>query len=306
MKLNRRSLLKAAGVATGIIATGGVPALAVANNNDNKKGKKLALNLAHITDVHIREGDNAPARFKSCLKHIITKHKPDFFLNGGDSINDASYDNVTYDLVIQQWGIWDECITMLDKYEVHSCIGNHDSWWKAPSKEDSMYGKEYVVKRLKIPHRYYSFTKKNWHFIVLDGNNSNISLDDEQFNWLQAELEKIPRNEFVLLMSHYPILGTTQVLVGGGHSDHKKLKDLFYKHRDKVRICLSGHNHLSDHTLYNGVLYCCNGAMSGFWWGRGDKESAGPGYYFETPPGYAMLSLYEDGTVENEYFPHSY
>nr|WP_231875998.1 metallophosphoesterase [Mucilaginibacter sp. L294] len=306
MKLNRRALLKAAGLATGILATGGLPALASTNNNEDKKGKKLALKVAHITDVHIRDGDNAPERFKGCLKHIITKHKPDFFLNGGDSINDASYDNVVYDQVIQQWRIWDECITLLDKYEVHSCIGNHDSWWKAPSKEDAMYGKEYVVKRLKIPHRYYSFAKKNWHFIVLDGNNSNISLDEEQFNWLQAELEKIPANAPTLLMSHYPILGTTQVLVGGGHSDCKKLKDLFYKHRDKVRICLSGHNHLSDHTHYNGVLYCCNGAMSGFWWGKGDKESAGPGYYLETPPGYAMLNLYEDGTVENEYFPHSY
>ena len=306
MKLNRRSLLKAAGLATGMVVTGGLPALASINGQEEKKGKKLALTVAHITDVHIREGDNAPERFKSCLKHIIAKHKPDFFLNGGDSINDASYDNVKYDQVIKQWSIWDECTALLNKYEVHSCIGNHDPWWKAPSKEDEMYGKEYVVKRLKIPHRYYSFTKKNWHFIVLDGNNSNISLDQEQYNWLQGELEKIPPSAPVLLMSHYPILGTTQVLVGGGHSDCKKLKDLFYKHRDKVKICLSGHNHLSDQTEYNNVLYCCNGAMSGFWWGKGDAESAGPGYYLETPPGYAILNLYADGTVENEYFPHAY
>jgi Icc protein len=306
MKLNRRSLLKAAGLATGLIVTGGLPALASTNSNEEKKGKKLALTVAHITDVHISDGENAPERFKKCLREIITKRKPDFFLNGGDSINDASYDNVVREQVTKQWKVWDDCITLLDKYEVHSCIGNHDSWWKAPSKEDEMYGKEYAVKRLKIPNRYYSFTKKNWHFIVLDGNNSKISLDDEQYNWLEAELEKIPASAPTLIMSHYPILGTTQVLVGGGHSDCKKLKDLFYKHRDKVRVCLSGHNHLSDQTQYNDVLYCCNGAMSGFWWGKGDKESAGPGYYLETPPGYAMLNLYEDGTVENEYFPHSY
>jgi Icc protein len=306
MKLNRRSLLKAAGLATGMVVTGGLPALASINNGEGKKGKKLVLTVAHITDVHITEGNNAPERFKSCLKHIIAKHKPDFFLNGGDSIMDASYDNVKHDQVIQLWSIWDDCIAVLDKYEVHSCIGNHDPWWKAPSKEDEMYGKEYVVKRLKIPHRYYSFTKKNWHFIVLDGNNGNISLDQEQHDWLQSELEKIPASPPVLLMSHFPILGATQVLVGGGHSDCKKLKDLFYKHRDKVKICLSGHNHLSDHSHYNDVLYCCNGAMSGFWWGKGDAESAGSGYYLETPPGYAILSLYDDGTVENEYFPHSY
>lgn len=304
--IKRRSLIKAIGLAAGAAVSGGLPALAAAPEKHDDKKKKLALTVAHITDVHIKASENAPERFKNCLKHIVSSHKPDFFLNGGDSINDASYDNVVHDQVIQQWGIWDDCMKELGKYELYSCIGNHDPWWKAPSEEHEMYGKDYVVKRLKIPHRYYHFTKKNWHFIILDGNNSKISLDQEQYQWLEAELAKIPANAPVLLMSHYPILGTTQVLVGGGHSDCKKLKDLFYKHKDKVRVCLSGHNHLSDHTSYNGVLYCCNGAMSGFWWGKGDAESAGPGYYLETPPGYAMLKLYEDGTVENEYFPHTY
>ena len=304
--IKRRSLLKAIGLTTGAVASGGLPALAVAAGKETAVRKKPILQVAHITDVHIKATENAPERFRNCLKHIIAHHKPDFFLNGGDSVNDVSYDNVVYDQVISQWGIWDECMKELEKYEIHSCIGNHDSWWKAPSKEHEMYGKQYAVKRLKIPNRYYHFTKKNWHFIVLDGNNSNISLDVEQYAWLEAELDKIPASAPVLLMSHFPILGTTQALVGGGHSDCKKLKDLFYKHKDKVRVCLSGHNHLSDNTKYNGVLYCCNGAMSGFWWGKGDKESAGPGYYLETPPGYAMLKLYEDGSVENEYFPHTY
>lgn len=287
-------------MAATLVATGGLSALA------GERKKKLALTVAHITDVHIRAGDKAPERFKSCLQEIMDKHKPDFFLNGGDSINDASYDNVVRDQVTEQWGIWDDCVKMLNRYELHSCIGNHDTWWKAPTNTDEMYGKDYVVKRLKMPNRYYSFSKKNWHFIVLDGNNDKISLDDVQYRWLQRDLEQLPANTPTLIMSHYPILGATQVLVGGGHSDCKKLKDLFYKHRNKVKVCLSGHNHLSDHTLYNDVLYCCNGAMSGFWWGKGDAESAGPGYYLETPPGYAMLKLYEDGSVENTYFPHSF
>lgn len=304
--MERRDVLKSVGMlaAAGLVA--GNSSIAAAEVADKSKKSKLALKVAHITDVHITDGNNAPDRFKSCLKHIIDKHKPDFFLNGGDSIMDASYDNVKQDQVTKLWSVWDECIKELKGYEVHSCIGNHDSWWAAPSKSDEMYGKDYVVKRLGIPNRYYSFTKKNWHFIILDGNNSNISLDDEQFKWLEEELEKIPASEPTLLMSHFPILGTTEVLVGGGHSDCKKLKDLFYKHRDKVKVCLSGHNHLSDHTQYNDVLYCCNGAMSGFWWGKGDAESAGPGYYLETPPGFAMLELYEDGTVENKYIPHTF
>jgi len=287
-------------MAATLLATGGLSALA------EERKKKPVLTIAHITDVHIRAGDNAPERFKSCMKEIVNRHRPDFFLNGGDSINDASYDNVVREQVTEQWGIWDDCMKMLSNYQVYSCIGNHDSWWKAPAKTDEMYGKEYVVKRLKIPKRYYSFSKKNWHFIILDGNNANISLDDEQYAWLEQELANLSANTPTLIMSHYPILGTTQVLVGGGHSDCKKLKDLFYTHRDKVKVCLSGHNHLSDHSIYNDVLYCCNGAMSGFWWGKGDKDSAGTGYYLETPPGYAILKLYADGTIENQYIPHSF
>lgn len=306
-EIKRRSLLKAMGLSAGAVLTGSLPAMASSVIELAKlKDKKAVLTVAHITDVHIAEGEQAPERFKECLKQIVNKHKPDFFLNGGDSIMDASYDNVVREQVTKLWAIWDDCTKVIEKYEIHSCLGNHDMWWKAPDKKDEMYGKDYVVKRLKIPNRYYSFSKNNWHFIILDGNNSKISLDDEQYSWLEKDLQDLKPNTPTLLMSHYPILGTTQVLVGGGHSDCKKLKDLFYKHRDKVKICLSGHNHLSDNTIYNGVRYCCNGAMSGFWWGKGDAESAGKGYYLETPPGYAILKMYADGSVVNEYFPHNF
>jgi len=300
--MNRRKLLKQLGLASGALVAGTANSSAE-DNVFTKKDRKPLLTVAHITDVHIREGDNAPARFKQCLE-LVKTYKPDFILNGGDSINDASYDHVKRDDVTTQWALWDECMASVKGLDVYSCIGNHDPWWAAPNNTDPMYGKDYVVQRLKIPGRYYSFAKEKWHFIVLDGNNKNISLDAEQMTWLEKELAAIPKGDFALLMSHYPVLGTTPLLVGGGHSDFKQLKSLFYTHREKVRVCLSGHNHLYDKTVYNGVTYCCNGAMSGFWWGRGDKDSAGSGYYFETPPGYAILRLYADGRVENDYFPH--
>ncbi|PSL31911.1 metallophosphoesterase family protein [Chitinophaga ginsengisoli] len=299
--MNRRDIIKGTGLLAATTLLGPVNTFAA----EKTKKEKPVLRVAHITDVHIAADNNAPERFKRCLEEIKRK-KVDFFLNGGDSIMDASYDNVKREQVTDLWRIWDDCMQTVNGYEVHSCIGNHDTWWAAPAKEDPMYGKDYVVKRLKIPARYYSFSRNGWHFIILDGNNEHISLDPAQFTWLEQELNGLAKNTPVLLMSHYPILGITPTLVGGGHSDHKKLKDLFYQHKDKVRICLSGHNHLSDHTMYNDVWYCCNGAMSGFWWGKGDKESAGPGYYLETPPGYALLSLYADGRVENEYIPHGF
>lgn len=297
--MNRKTFISSASLLTGGVFAGGLEAAG------RQRKEKPVLTLAHITDVHIRPGDNAPQRFKNCLKKI-RQTGVDFFLNTGDSIHDASYDNVKRDSVTEQWQIWDDCIKEIKGYDLYSCLGNHDMWWAAPDKKDAMYGKDYVVKRLNIPHRYYSFTRSGWHFIVLDGNNHNISLDDEQLKWLEDDLAATPAHTPTLILSHYPTFGATPILVGGNHSDHKKLKDLFYKHKDKVRASLSGHNHLYDKTSYNGVWYCCNGAMSGFWWGQGDKESAGPGYYLETPPGYAILKLYKDGGFESEYIAHGF
>ena len=81
------------------------------------------------------------------------------------------------------------------------------------------------------------------------------------------------------------------------------MTDLFYQHKDKKITCISGHIHLLDHVVYNNVQYFCNGAMSGFWWEDGDEKSAEKYWVKETPPGYAILDLYDDGTIENTYHP---
>ena len=151
--MKRRNFLQGTAIiaALGTLPTG--TALAASSK------RKPVLTLAHITDVHIRGNDNVPERAKMCLAEVL-KHKVDFILNGGDSIHDASYDTVVREQVTDQWAVWDKFIgaTNLD---VYSCIGNHDPWWKAPAETDEMYGKPYVVKRLKIPANYYSLIKRD-------------------------------------------------------------------------------------------------------------------------------------------------
>lgn len=292
--MKRREFFGKAGVTAGaFLATG----TALAENL-----KRPALTVAHITDVHIRPEENIPARAAAWLEQVKS-HQPDFFLNGGDSIHDASYDGVSKERTLEQWEVWDQFRQVISDFEVYSCIGNHDPWWDVPSKADEMYGKPYVVKRLGIPAAYYSFDRAHWHFIILDGNDEGIRLGAEQMEWLRNDLESLAPNTPTLVMSHFPITSVTNDLVGGQHQDHKELKSLFYQHRDKVRVCLSGHQHLLDRTWYNGVHYFCNGSLSGFWWGEGDEFSAGKQYYLETPPGYAILELFENGEVKNTYYP---
>lgn len=292
--MKRRSFLQSSAL------LGGAAALPLSVQATTAKAKPV-LTIAHITDVHIHDKDDAPARAKRYLAEVLKNNHLDFILNGGDAIMDASYDNVTRDMVTNQWTVWDEFI-IATKLNVYSCIGNHDPWWKAPSNNDEMYGVAYAAKRLKMPHRYYSLSQKGWHFIILDGNNKGITLDAEQMQWLKNDLDKLAPNTPTLIMSHYPILSSTCAWSGGQHGDYKELKALFYQHKDKVKVCLSGHQHLHDEVEYNGVSYFCNGSMSGFWWGKGDKESAGEYYYQETPPGYAILKLFADGSVHNQYY----
>lgn len=291
--------MKRRGFLQGSLAIGAVSALPL-TAAATKPNTKPVLTIAHITDVHIHGKDGVPERAQKYLAEALKNKNIDFILNGGDAIMDASYDNVSREMVTDQWAVWDNFIKQTD-LEVYSCIGNHDAWWKAPSVSDEMYGIPYAVKQLKMPKRYYSFDKKGWHFIVLDGNNKGITLDAEQMQWLKTDLNELKKNTPVLIMSHYPILSSTCAWSGGQHGDYKDLKALFFEHKDKVKVCLSGHQHLQDVVKYNGVSYFCNGSMSGFWWGTGDKESAGKYYYQETPPGYAILQLFQDGTVINQY-----
>lgn len=298
--MNRKTWLKKSGLAAASLTLS--PFLI-----SNKKPETTPfLRVAHITDVHVRPENGIPARLKSCL-HQVLSNSIDFILNGGDTIHAADYDDITRERVIEQWDAWDDTVSILNNYEMYSCIGNHDMWWAAPDENDPMYGKKYVVERLGIPDRYYSFTKENWHFFILDGNNAGVTLDDKQFNWLQSGLEKMPIKTHALIMSHHPILTVTgKFYPNDQHSDADKLSRLFFEHKDKVRACISGHMHLLDYAKYNGVDYYCNGAMSGFWWGEGNERSAGRGYYHETPPGFVILKLYEDGRVERNYIVHNY
>lgn len=269
-------------------------------------GKKRVLRVAHITDVHIRPEHDAPARFGRCIEEI-KKHNVDFFLNGGDSIFAADYNNITRERVNEQWAIWKNARERFNEYRVYSCLGNHDMWWACPDKSDSMYGKPHVIAQLEMPGRFYSFEKHGWHFIILDSNNDNAgSLDTEQRKWLENDLASLRRGMPVLCMSHYPILGVSTIMEGGNHTDARYITNLFNKHRDKTITCISGHIHLRDEAEYDGVRYYCNGALSGFWWEDGDNNSAGKYYYRETPPGYAILDLFEDGSITNRYYPHSF
>lgn len=256
---------------------------------------KPILTVAQLTDVHLRPQFEAPARCQAALRHLRQNH-PEiaFVLNTGDTLDGANNHADT----VAKWGFWKNATEELKGIPVHSLLGNHDML--AGPATDTLAGKEGACRMLGMPGRYYSFDQAGWHFIMLDGNG--FAQDKEQWAWLVQELDQADANKTpVAILSHQPIFSMGAMVNSPG--DHignwKGLVALFVKH-SSVKLCLSGHTHLYDQSLYNGVTYVCGGSLAGYWWEK-VKSSDGKGAYHETRPGYGILRLYADGQAKYDY-----
>lgn len=300
--MKRRSVLKSIGGIGGLLLA---PSISFGSSSHKKK---TVLRIAHLTDVHLKNHLDAPARYAKCLQHVQQQSpKADLILNGGDIVFDMNKEQLS--TINDQWKLTHHILQQECSIPVKYCLGNHDIWWDENNKGQAIYGKQYAMDQLHLSNPYYSFSKNGWKFILLDSVHLDIDgtwyigkLGDAQFNWLENELKNTPSNVPVLIMSHIPILTATlmieddivnkwQMLGGDMHTDTAKIIKLFYQYPN-VKLCLSGHIHLRDKVVYNGVTYICNGAVSGAWW-NGNKR--------ETAPGYGLLDLYADGTFDESY-----
>ncbi len=309
--MNRKSWLKAVGLGGAAIASGPFTILKPAKKYSNSN---RALRIAHMTDPHLDTGDQRSEWTRICLQHIHEQEdRPDIIFNGGDTINDALGREEAS--VKEQWAIWRDLEKEIELPVVH-CIGNHDVWGLSEAKNDPRYAKAWAVSELGLENRYYDFERNGWHFIVLDSTHPKedggwytAKLDEEQFQWLEGKLESIPSDRPVFIFSHIPILCAAAFFDGDNessgnwripgawvHIDARRIVELFHRYPN-VKVGISGHIHLLDKVVYNDVTYYCNGAVSGSWWG---------GSYHQTPPGYALINLYEDGTFNREYVAYGW
>lgn len=265
---------------------------------------RRVLRLAHLTDVHVQPELHAGAGFAACLDHVhALDDPPELILFGGDNIMDVAGQSA--ERGDEQLAVWRSVLENHCKLPRRIAVGNHDVLGMT---QDA--GKAWAVRQFGLEHHYYSFDHGPWHFIVLDstepqpGGGYKARLDREQSAWLERDLAETPADRPILVLTHIPIITVTSFFDGENektgdwvvpgswmHLDARRLKDLFARHPN-VRLCLSGHEHLVDQVTYNGVTYCCNGAVCGAWW---------KGSYYECAPGYGLLDLYEDGSFHNQY-----
>ncbi|UKJ06660.1 metallophosphoesterase family protein [Solitalea lacus] len=284
-----------------------IPSLGFSNELVTRK--KNPLRFAHLTDIHVKSGIVPETGMTKALHQVQqSKVKVDFIINGGDAIWDAlEADKAS---TRAQFDIFNSILKNNNSLPIHHCIGNHDIWgWFSKTdglNSDNQYGKQWIVDEFQMPKRYYSFQKSKWHFIVLDSTQLNpaggyiAKIDEEQLEWLKQTLQNIPKENYICIVSHIPILSICAGLFfekteSNGdrlfkrnlmHIDAIDLKKLFIEYPN-IKVCISGHIHLQDELEYLGVKYYCNGAVCGGWW---------KGKFQEFAPAYAVMELHDDGT----------
>lgn len=275
------------------------------------------LRVAYLTEMHIQPERGAAEGVRECFRQVYTLDpSPDLILNGGDLIMDASAEDWTRANL--QFDLWDDIARTYNRIPVYHCLGNHDIWgWHRKSGcngDEPLFGKGLPLTRLGLSTPYYHFDRAGWRFFILDSmsrggaDDFEARLDSTQFEWLKAELEATPRDQFVIIVSHAPLLAGACLFLSGTpnerektgnwiipgswlHLDARAIHDLFVKYPN-VRLCLSGHTHLHEQLTYNRITYINGGSVSGRWW---------RGTYHHTPPGYGILELYHTGDFQFTY-----
>ena len=301
----------AAAVCAGLASA--MPAAQPGESPADARGRRV-LRFAHLTDIHVQPERGAEAGMAAALRHAQSQpDPPSFILQGGDAIMDGL--GVSLDRLRQQWSCWHKVYKAECRLPVEHVLGNHDifGWDRKKSKatgSEPEYGKRHALEQMGLERSYRSFDRAGWHFVVLDsvqhdaGRVYQARLDDEQFEWLSADLAATDPSTPVIVCSHIPIVAACAYFDGENektgdwvvpgrwmHTDARRIKDLFVRHPN-VRLAISGHIHLMDRVDYAGVTHLCNGAVSGNWW---------KGPYDQTPAGYALIDLYEGGGFSRQY-----
>ncbi len=286
------------------------------------------LRFAHPTDIHVQPELNGGRGMAQALSHMMgLKDPPAMIINGGDCPMDSA--SVHHDRAKQLWDLFFK--TFADNVPagvpLYSALGNHDVFGRDRKKSktdgsEAQYGKKWFTDNFKTERTYHSFDKAGWHFIILDSidwtpksPNANFTarITGEQLEWLKGDLKATPATTPIVVITHVPIMSvvnffdhpdetwkpgdvTFEMESSRMHIDCRDLEALFRAHGN-VKLCLSGHIHLLDKCLYNGVTYICDGAVSSNKW-KGVRR--------QTPNGYGLIDLFSDGTFQHQYMTYGW
>lgn len=221
-----------------------------------KSEKRIKFAIA--SDFHAQDIPDGKERLTSFIRAAQTDDV-DFIIELGDFCRLDSA-GLTYTAI---WNSFEG-----DKYHV---LGNHDM---------DKYTKQEYTEGMKMPGRYYSFDKEDFHFIVLDGNNlydgkeyrhyANANyyvdskmrafVDPEQLEWLKQDLAATDKK--CVLFSHQSI----ELAMNNGAAVRQILEEENRRAGfKKVLLAFGGHNHSNYTQEINGITYMQINSASYVW-----------------------------------------
>lgn len=235
----------------------GAFALCFCSCSEQEKPLKFAI----ASDFHAPDVPDGEERVASFIK-AAKDEKVDFIIELGDFCRLDSASQVYREL----WNSFEG-----DKYHV---IGNHDM---------DQYTPEEYVEGMKMPGRYFSFDKGDFHFIVLDGNNlydgkeyrhyakanyyvdskMRAFIDPEQMAWLKNDLEATDKK--CVLSCHQSI----ELFLNNGVAVRQLLEEENNRAGfKKVVLAFSGHTHSNYTKVINDITYMQINSASYVWIGE--------------------------------------
>jgi len=240
--------------------------------NENKTDNTVDFSIGVITDCQycdcptkgVRYYKKSPERLKAAVKKLNSQ--------------DLAYTVHLGDFIDQNFSSFDTLIPIWNKLNSpsHHVLGNHDF-----SVADSL--KKNIIKKLNLQKRYYSITKNNWKFLMLDGTDlsSYGSLDPKkqteavqllqeisaqkkpyaqsyngglsqlQIDWVKQELIQARVSKLnVAFFCHFPV----QPISNHNIWNTEEFMTLISNYPE-VKLFMNGHNHAGAYSFLNGVHY---------------------------------------------------
>ncbi|MFO0859560.1 MAG: metallophosphoesterase [Phycisphaerales bacterium] len=313
-QLSRRRALALAGLALGSAA---IPAARAASPTPPSR---RVLRFAHPTDIHVQPELRAGDGMAACFRHMMSlAEPPELIICGGDLPMDTA--STPEDRARDEWELFKSTLakTVPPSVPIKYALGNHDNFGRdkvacKASGNEPFFGRNWFLQNFGYERTWQSFNQGGWHFVILDsidllpdGDEFVCRIVGEQLDWLRSDLAA-SANVPTVIVSHAPIMSVAnyfdkddnewatdgpdlKISAKRMHVDCRELEALFLAHKH-VKLCLSGHLHLLDTCVYNDITYICDGAVSGAKW-KGRKR--------QTPEGYGLIDLYEDGSFSHQY-----
>ena len=205
-----------------------------------------AFSFAVLGDNRGDESGEQPTAFLQVVE-AVDREEPAFVLDTGDMIYGHKVDE---EQVREQWRIYKQTTRRL-RSPIFHIPGNHDLWNETSAR----------IYRELWGNTYYAFDYGNSRFIGLDTESSNGRLGDQQFQWLQQQLETFAgQNVFVFF--HRPVFPVGPAIgssLDQYPTERDRVHQLFKQHRNVLRGVFAGHEHLYSFQERDGVPYYTTG-----------------------------------------------